>query len=269
MAKNNYNELEFEDLLSELGDNSNTLSLGGYKFKELTMQDQRKILSMGFNPIEIPVRMSNMHNEYIKSSVELEDDNVDIMSHVGVDIKPYIILALRILTLGEKYIDGDTGKKYTLRKVTDADFKKVVEPRIIELNDFIIRLGVPSLSKDTSINTQLLNALAPYKKNIKDDDYGKIADIYQMYELMKYITEIELKGNVFDFERCPVNKKMKIINSFPQRVISQISDYVEVVKENENEALTMTNDETQEESKVTIDALFYSKFARDSKEPKK
>lgn len=84
-----------------------------------------------------------------------------------------------------------------------------------------------------------------------------------MYEIMKYITEIEFKGSVFDFSRTAVNKKMKIINSLPQRIVVEINDYIETVKQNENLALTMVNDETMEESKISIDALFYAKFARD------
>ena len=82
---------------------------------------------------------------------------------------------------------------------------------------------------------------------------------------MKDITEIEFKGKVFDFAKTAVNKKMKIINSLPQRVVADINEYIESVKENENLALTMVNDETMEESKISIDALFYSKFARDKK----
>ena len=129
-----------------------------------------------------------------------------------------------------------------------------------------MHLEVPTLDKDTALNTQLLTELGKFKPNsIRDEDYGKIADIYQMYEIMKYITEIEFKGKVFDFAKTAVNKKMKIINSLPQRVVADINEYIESVKENENLALTMVNDETMEESKISIDALFYSKFARDKK----
>lgn len=268
MAKynTNDNELDFESLLQELEGNSSKETKGGFEFKELTMQDQRKILNMGFNPIEIPVRMSNMYNEYIKGAVSIKDDVALVSRYVTVDIKPFLIVELRHVTLGDKYIDSETNAKYTLRKVLAQDFEKRIEPAIIKFNDFIIRLEVPTLEKDTSINTQLLAELGKFKPNsIKDDDYGKIADIYQMYEIMKYVTEIEFKGNVFDFAMTAINKKTKIINSLPQRVIVEINDYIEIVKQNENLALTMVNDETQEESTISMDALFYSKFARDKK----
>lgn len=266
MAKDTYNELDFESLLQEIGQNSKKIEKGNYEFSELTMQDQRKILNMGFNPIEIPVRLSNMYNEYIKNAVTIKDEVVNVSRVVGVDIKPFLIVELRNVTLGDKYIESDTKTKtkYTIREVLPQDFERTIEPITIKFNDFTIYLEVPTLDKDTALNTQLLTELSKFKPNsIKDEDYGKIADIYQMYEIMKYITEIEFKGSVFDFSRTAVNKKMKIINSLPQRIVVEINDYIETVKQNENLALTMVNDETMEESKISIDALFYAKFARD------
>lgn len=266
MAKETHNQLDFQSLLQEIGENSSKIEKGNYEFTELTMQDQRKILNMGFNPIEIPVRLSNMYNDYIKSAITVKDEIVNVSRVVGVDIKPFLIVELRNVTLGNKYVDTEAKKTYTIREVLPEDFNRVIEPMTIKFNDFIIYLEVPTLDKDTALNTQLLTELGKFKPNsIHDEDYGKIADIYQMYEIMKYITEIEFKGKVFDFAKTAVNKKMKIINSLPQRVVADINEYIESVKENENLALTMVNDETMEESKISIDALFYSKFARDKK----
>ena len=104
MAKHN-NELDFESLLQEIGDNSNKVVKGEFEFTELTMQDQRKITNMGFNPIEIPARVSNIFNEYIRNSVQFESDVVDVCNVLTVDIKPFILTQLRILTLGDNYVD--------------------------------------------------------------------------------------------------------------------------------------------------------------------
>ena len=82
---------------------------------------------------------------------------------------------------------------------------------------------------------------------------------------MKFITEIELDGNVFDFEKSPVNKKMKILNSLPQRVISEITDYVESVKALEQKALTAVDELTNETIEVEMSTLFFAKNAREKK----
>lgn len=254
------NELDFESLIAGLGQGTDVITKARFEFRELTMKEQRKILNMGFNPIEIPARIENILNEYIKSGVKLTDSITAIGEEVTIDLKPLLIIQLRNLTLGDKYFEGE--EVYTLYDVKDTDFENVVEPEIVQFNQFILRLAAPTLDKDTAINTQLLNELGSFSKKLSEEDYGKVADLYQVYELMKYITEIELNGQVFNFERCPVNKKNKIINSFPQKVIGQINDYIEKVKVNETKALTMTNDKTGETKLVDMSTLFFVRNAR-------
>ena len=220
---------------------------------------------MGFSPIEIPVRISNVYNDFITESVSLKDDIVNVNDIITMDVKPYIIVQLRQLTLGDKFIDN-TGNTFTIRKVTDADLKSKVNPKMIEFNNFILRLEVPTLAKDRTINGQLLVELGNFKKNLSDEDYGKVADLYNVYELLKYITEIELNGDIFDFEKCPVNKKMKIINSLPQRVINEINEYIDSVKEHEDKALEAINDETGESTTMDMTTLFFTKHARNTNE---
>ena len=172
---------------------------------------------------------------------------------------------MRTLTLGDKYYDSSENGSYTLYDVTEQDLKNTIEPTIIEFNNFILRLSVPTIMKDQSLNSQLLVELGNFKKNLSDDDYGKVADLYHVYEIMKYITEIELNGNVFNFEKCPVNKKMKIINSLPQRVISEITDYMDRVKDLEQKALTAINDNDNSTIEVDLSSLFFTKTARQKK----
>lgn len=172
---------------------------------------------------------------------------------------------MRTLTLGDKYYDSSENGSYTLYDVTEKDLTNTIEPTIIEFNNFILRLSVPTIMKDQSLNSQLLVELGNFKKNLSDDDYGKVADLYHVYEIMKYITEIELNGNVFNFEKCPVNKKMKIINSLPQRVISEITDYMDRVKDLEQKALTAINDNDNSTIEVDLSSLFFTKTARQKK----
>lgn len=172
---------------------------------------------------------------------------------------------MRTLTLGDKYYDSSENGSYTLYDVTEQDLTNTIEPTIIEFNNFILRLSVPTIMKDQSLNSQLLVELGGFKKNLSDDDYGKVADLYHVYEIMKYITEIELNGNVFNFEKCPVNKKMKIINSLPQRVISEITDYMDRVKDLEQKALTAINDNDNSTIEVDLSSLFFTKTARQKK----
>jgi hypothetical protein len=258
-------ELNFESLLSELEGNISTITKGDYIFSELTMKEQRRILNMGFSPIEIPVRISNLYNDFISESVTLKDDIIGALETITMDVKPYVMVQLRKITLGDFYVDS-SGKKYRIREVIDSDLKSKIEPKMIEFNNFILRLSVPNLVKDRIINGQLLVELGNFKKNLSDEDYGKVADLYNVYELFKYITEIELNGDIFDFEKCPVNKKMKIVNNLPQRVIYEINDYIDSVKQHEEKALEAINDETGETTTMDMTTLFFTKHAKNTDE---
>lgn len=146
------NELNFESLLSQLEQNISTTTKGGYVFSELTMKDQRRILNMGFSPIEIPVRISNVYDDFISSNVQSNEDVIKSIELITLDVKPYVMVQLRQITLGDIYIDNN-GNTYKIREVTDSDLISKIEPKLIEFNNFILRLSVPNLTKDKMINS--------------------------------------------------------------------------------------------------------------------
>lgn len=259
-------ELTFEDLLSDLQENGVQTSVkGGFRFTEMLHEESQKLMKIGSTSahIEIPAKISNLFTDFIKKSVEFEDDVTDVTEIVTTDIKPLLLNELRRITLGDLYVDDD-GVEYTLREVTNSDFTHTVDPTIISFNKFGIRLSSPTLQKEKNIHNQIIADLQHYrnKKQLKDTDYGEIADIYQNYEIMKYITEITCDGGVYDFESSPKNKKIKLISSFPQKVIADINDYIELVKENEKKACTIINNETKEEEQVDLNALFFVRNSR-------
>lgn len=215
--------------------------------------------------IEVPAKVSNLFTDFIKKSVEFENDRVDVTSVVTTDIKPLLLNELRRLTLGDVYVSDDNEDvTYTLREVTEEDFNNIVKPTVVKFNKFGIRLSTPTLDKEKAIHNQLIADLQPFrnKKQLKDSDYGEIADLYQNYEIMKYITEIDVDGLTYDFEGSPKNKKFKLISSLPQKVIGEINDFIELVKENEKKACTIINNETKEEEQVDMNTLFFVRNAR-------
>ena len=261
-------ELTFEDLISNLQESGVETSVkGGFKFTEMLHEDSQKLMKIGSTSahIEIPAKVSNLFTDFIKKSVEFADDVADITSNVTTDIKPLLLNELRRLTLGDLYVD-DEGVEYTIREVTDEDFKNVTKPTVIKFHKFGIRLSVPSLDKERILHNQLISDLQPFrnKKQMKDSDYGEIADLYQNYEIMKYITEIDCNGAVYDFEASPKNKKFKLISSLPQKVIAEINDFIELVKLNEKKACTIIHKETKEETQIDMNTLFFVRNSRKS-----
>ena len=259
-------ELTFEDLISDLKENGVETSIkGGFKFTEMVHEESQKLMKVGSSSshIEIPAKVANLFTDFIIKSVELEDDVVKLDSVITTDIKPLLLNELRRLTLGNTFV-SDEGIEYTIREVTEEDFRNTVKPTVVKFNKFGIRLSTPTLDKEKVIHNQLIADLQPFrnKKQFKDSDYGDIADLYQNYEIMKYITQIDVDGAAYDFENSPKNKKFKLISSLPQKVIGEINDFIELVKENERKACTIINNETKEEEQIDMNSLFYARNAR-------
>ena len=257
------NELNFESLIAELDVNTTSSDIGSYNIKELKMNDQRKIMNMSFKAIEIPARVYNIFNEFIKSSVSITDEDVkDVLSVFTVDIKPFILAKIRMLTLGDTYVDKRKKKSYTMNPITEEDVVSKIKPETITHNNIGITVAVPNLHIDNQYNNQLLLELSKFKKDISEEEYGKVADLYQMYEIYKFITEIKMGDKTFDFVNCPINKKSKIVNNLSPRVISAINEYIEKSKIAGENKIIATNPETNETIKLDVSTIFFENTAR-------
>jgi hypothetical protein len=257
------NELNLDSLIAELGDNITSTDLGSYNIKELKMNEQRKIMNMSFKAIEIPARVSNIFNDFIKSSVTITDETVaDVLSKITVDVKPFLLAQIRILTLGDAYVDKRKKKTYTINPITEEDLISTVKPKTIQHNNISITVAVPNLLLDQTINNQLLLELGKFKKDISEEEYGKVADTYQMYEIFKYITEIKMGDNSFDFVNCPINKKMKIVNNLSPRVIGTINAYIEKAKHAGENDIIATHTTSGETIKLDVSTIFFENTAK-------
>lgn len=257
------NELNFESLLTELGENTTQTDIGSFRIKELKMSDQRKIMNMSFKAIEIPARVSNIFNEFIKNSVTITDENVpDVLNSITVDIKPFLLAQIRILTLGDIYVDKKKKKNYVINPITEESVVSKIKQEVFTHNNIEIVCNVPTLNIDTNYNNQLLLELGKFKKDVSEEDYGKVADLYQTYEIYKYIKEIRMGESTFDFVNCPTNKKMRIINNLSPRIISAINGYIEKTKIAGETEITATDKESNDTIKLDVSTIFFENTAR-------
>lgn len=262
-------ELTFEELISDLKENGlETSTKGGFKFTEMLHEESQKLMKIGTSSanIEIPAKISNLFTDFIQKCVQYTDDVADVVENATIDVKPLLLNELRRITLGDVYV-SDEGEEYKLREVTEKDFKKQITPKVIKFNKFGINLYVPTMAKEKTINNQLITDLQQYrnKKQLSDSDYGEIADLYQNYEIMKYITDITCGDKVYDFENSPKNKKFKLISSLPQKAISDINDFITEVKEKEKLATTIIKKSTKEEEVIDMNSLFFVRNSRKNK----
>lgn len=269
MAEN----ISFEDILSSLKKNTSTRNIGGYEFNELTLKQQCEILAAGFDGVEAPAKLTNIYNNYIKTCVKFEDSLVSLLDDTKLERRGFMLNILRQVSLGSKYYkdpeeDSNITERtcYTLYTVTEEDLQVVMEDKEITFgpnSEFTILLSTPTLSKDNHYNALLINALQPYSKKKDNSIIGPVADLYQIYEIMKFIKFASMNGVRFDFEQRTTNDKQKFLNLLPQNVIAEINDYIRDTKKHESKALEAVA-ETGDKINIGFDELFFIKAAKES-----
>lgn len=255
--------LTFDNLINELKSNSKQVQVGSYTFKELSHKQQRKILNGSFDAVEIPAKLANIYSDYLSESVYKNDDLVDLSRIITLETKPYFINVLRMVSFGNKYYSK--GEEYELYTVTAEDLEPKAKPHTIIANKFKINLEVPTIFDDGRYNNLLSNALAPHKKkkSIQDVNAGSVTDLYQIYELLKYIVSFEFNGQVYRLGQYSIQDRIKFLNNLSPITIDEIKTYIkDTVKKAEQTALAATNVTTGDKIIADINSLFFSTTTR-------
>ena len=240
MAENQKEAIK--SLLAELKSAKNDVSIGKLSFKELTYEQQRKILSTGISISDIIASTRNTLNEYIKQNVEYIDDVVKTDT-LTVDVRPFVLNVLRRISVGESV--KVNGKSYTLYEVQPEDLESKLEPEIISRDKFELVINVPTLREDTIYNTLLLGALSQYKnkqaRSLSEEDAAGIENLYSFYENMKYVKSFTINDVSYSFIELSTKDKVDLLNQFPQQIISVINRYRKQVDKCAEKAYTITN----------------------------
>lgn len=255
--------LTFDHLINELKSNNSQSVKGDYTFKELTHKQQRKILSGNFDAVEIPAKLACIYTDYLSESVIKNDDMVDLSRIITLETKPYFINVLRTISFGSTYYNK--GQGYDLYEVKPEDLEPKAKPHTIIANKFKINLEVPTIFEDSRYNNLLINALSPYKKrkSIADVNVGSVTDLYQMYELLKYIVSFEFNGEVYRFNQYSIQDRIKFLNNLSGITIEEIKNYIkDNVKSVENIALSATSQTTGEKIIADINTIFFTSTTR-------
>ncbi len=251
--------LTFDTLLNELKNNNAELVKGDYTFKELSHKQQRKILSGSFDAVEIPAKLANIYSDFLDESVFCNNDVIDLTRVITLETKPYFINTLRTVSFGPLYYSN--GKEYELYEVKPEDLVSKAPKKTIVANKFKINLEVPTIFDDGRYNNLLINALGPYKKrkSINDLNLGSVTDLYQIYELLKYIVSFEFNGDTYRFNQYSIQDRIKFLNNLSSGTIDEIKEYIkEYVKKPEEIALSAVSPTTGEKITADINRIFFS-----------
>lgn len=257
-------DFTIDSLIEDLKGISNTETVGGFVFTELTVEQQRKTYLGGASFVELQAKVRNVHNKYIMDSVAFEDDPVRVASYVNLEQRPYMLMILRRLSMGDIYVDRE-GKEYSIYRPTDDDLVQKIKPKTIKRGQVSINLRVPTLDIDTQYNTQITGALSVYRKkgadSITDGDFAVVQELYQMYEVMKYIESIEFGSKKYEFQNLSIADKTKVLNTLPELIMSQIQDYIMLVSKVEEKAYSVISLESGEPTELDAVTIFSNRKA--------
>lgn len=250
MAKDNTPNLDA--IISELKTSLDAgVELGNFKFKELSYDQQRRLLNSNTSPAEYPAVVGNLLNDFIAECVEYTDDIVDVRKTVTIIQKPFLLNKLRELNFGTSH--KENGIEYEMYKVKEEDFDITVEPKTIERAGLTINLRVPTLAVDTHFNKILVSALSNYKgkraANITEIESGELLLKYQLYELMKYIESFEFNGQKFDFTDMLPRSCVDFMNVLKAPIVKEIAKYHNEIQNASKKAITfygISSDDTLE-----------------------
>lgn len=252
--KGNMADNSFENILAELKNSATETVKGNYVIREITLKQQRKILNGGFEAVEMPAKLANIYNDYIRESVVRNDSMVDISQVVTVDIKPYLLIELRKNTFGDIYYgDGDEdeeveNKEYKLYEVTAKDLESAIKPVKVKFGNVTIKLDVPTIEKESKYNSLLISTgLSSFKKKkIDESTLAQVADVYQLYEMMKYISTIVFDGVEYDFDKVAMAQKMRFLDMISPTIVNNINKFIKKVKKSEEKAFKAIADDGDE-----------------------
>lgn len=252
--KGNMADNSFENILAELKNSATETVKGNYVVREITLKQQRKILNGGFEAVEMPAKLANIYNDYIRESVVRNDSMVDISQVVTVDIKPYLLIELRKNTFGDIYYgDGDEdeeveNKEYKLYEVTAKDLESAIKPVKVKFGNVTIKLDVPTIEKESKYNALLISTgLSSFKKKkIDESTLAQVADVYQLYEMMKYISTIVFDGVEYDFDKVAMAQKMRFLDMISPTIVNNINKFIKKVKKSEERAFKAIADDGDE-----------------------
>lgn len=252
--KGNMADNSFENILAELKNSATETVKGNYVIREITLKQQRKILNGGFEAVEMPAKLANIYNDYIRESVVRNDSMVDISQVVTVDVKPYLLIELRKNTFGDTYYgDGDEddeveNKEYKLYEVTAKDLESAIKPVKVKFGNVTIKLDVPTIEKESKYNALLISTgLSSFKKKkIDESTLAQVADVYQLYEMMKYISTIVFDGVEYDFDKVAMAQKMRFLDMISPTIVNNINKFIKKVKKSEEKAFRAIADDGDE-----------------------
>lgn len=238
---------QVKNLIEELTaiNESNTVSISvpsvkkKIKFKLFSVGQQKDLLRTAFEGVEGAVRSGVIFNDII-----LSNSTQDVEFSL-IDRAP-ILLDLRKHSISEKVTISD--KEYELKDLPAMSVEDIKCNDEIEYNGIKVKVNIPTLKQDREISEKIVAEIGKLNDEVKRKDS---VNILLAYEIIKFITSIEINDSILDFSEISVYERKKIVDNLPIKLNNSIIDFISNYKSVEEQSLTF-----EDGTKVEIDAGF-------------
>jgi hypothetical protein len=151
-----------------------------------------------------------------------------------------VILSLRKQSFGSIFVVKEEEKEITfdLDKILKKKLKFTYDPKvIIKMDDVVAYLDLVTLSDDTKIN---LAQIEKFKKT-KDEQLSETVGSLFIYEIVKFLTKIQIKEDELDLTSLPIKDRISVIESIPATLNNKILDYIQKFRTEELEYVTTSS----------------------------
>jgi hypothetical protein len=217
-------------------------------FKPLSVKQQKDLIKSGLDGSLSGITISNIINQIIL------DNSVEKHNFLVTDKYP-IIISLRRQSFGNVVTlnQDNTEIQYNLDTILSEKLIFSQEnSTIIELSNtnLKIQLNLVSMEEDTKFNNIQLEKT---RKN-KDEEISDTVGSLFIYEIVKFITEIEIgEETVIDMSKLPIKDRLTIVENLPATINNYILDYIHTFRKEESEYITVDG------NILPIDARLFSK----------
>jgi len=201
------------------------------KFLPFTLKQQKTILSSMPSDASGLMNFNNTFNTII---VENSEEELDLNSLTTFD-RTSIILSFRSSTVGNVYEneDGKVNVNTVIKKLAEYDYKDLFEEKEISLKDLSVKVKVPDLNYDSTINNQIS------KKLTKKTSTQEIVSELYTSEILKYINEVTIEDTTVNLRNMNYYDKLELVEQLPGNFVKKILSFIQSVKQIESDLTTV------------------------------
>jgi len=208
------------------------------ELRPLSFKQQKLLITSGLNGVAGVLSFLKILNDILIENTSDED------------LKVYHKIPL-VLHLKNAISNADLVRNDTVIKMNDII--KNIKPfnhkdtAVVEGNGFSINLKIPTLKDENKIISACIEEI----RKTTVDDISKNVSLIMSYELPKFIESITFGTETLIFKDLTMNERSKIIDNLPADVTANISNFISIVRQYEEDIMTVDG------ITVDIDSSFF------------